>query len=118
MLTSWARAENEATANNAPDPEDVCVVIGEGGSPRDIVPRVFGDEFADGTDDIVEISDDASAVLAAHPGDGVAVCRDPNSDKLNANYVASPEKVESGQRVSIEEFDDAGGVSHDVTLGR
>lgn len=117
-VASRARAAGEAEANASPEPGDICVIEAEGYKPGEFSTKVLGDEFADGTGDIQRIAHDAGVVAHAHPGDGVAICRNPESTKLNDNYVAAPENVEPEQIVSEEEFDEAGGVSHDVTLGR
>ncbi len=117
-ISNLADTEQDSRANASPGEDDICVVEAKGREPGDISTRVLGDEFADGTEDILKISYDASAVMEEHPGEGVAICRDPNSNDLGANHVVAPENVRSEQIVTERQFDEAGGISDDVTLGQ
>ena len=107
----WARNQQNGAAEAEPRDGDVCVVVGQG------VPRVMGDEFADGTNGILEISNGVTAVINENPDDRVGICRPPESDELGDNHVVPGRSVDPGQEVDFREFDALGGVSHDVTLG-
>lgn len=117
-IRNLADTEQDARANASPGENDICVIEAKGREPGEISTRVLGDEFADGTEGILGISNDASLVMEEHPGEGVAICRDIGRTDLGANHVVAPENVRQEQIVSDREFDDAGGISHDVTLGQ
>lgn len=112
FLQDWAKDRQEAIANAKPDEEDICFL-----DRSSTAPRVMGDEYGDGTNKILEISDAVSAVRAAHPDDGVGVCRPAESKDVNDNHIVAPDNIAPEQFVDYEQFEAAGGFSEDVTLG-